>query len=69
MAASAGQRACKQSDTAHARRPLTTAIGIAVGPGFRREFNERKIPSVTRVQFLDQVLDEINAAQIAVLLP
>jgi hypothetical protein len=47
MAASAGQSASKRSDTAHARLSRTTVIGMAMGPGFRRELNERKIPSST----------------------
>ena len=44
MAASAGQSASKRSDTAQTRLPRTTAIGMAMAPGFRRALNER-IPS------------------------
>jgi hypothetical protein len=59
MAASAGQSASKRSDTAHARLSRTTVIGVAMGPGFRRELNERKIPSAwTSASQDDQLLLE-----------
>src|SRR5687767_11012183 len=50
------------------RLPRTTVIGMAMGPGFRRELNERRIPSSTESSSLARSSARIAQHEIAVLL-